>query len=289
MVASLKSVTSPTLSVDIINSAVKSHKGINMIWVLVEGDDDVNLYGGFFDKQTSYVLKANAIENKREKSCKQYVLNIVSEFLKYEKLHVIGIVDADYDRYSYNTTYPQNVFVTDHRDIEMTMLACKNTHDRLNQWCNELLQKLTDDVLPKAKIMGFLRIYNEVKDLGFTFSDFFKISMLWDNKTHQFMENWENVVYDSFVNRINHSGGKILRKDINTFIINHNLNSESSYDVCRGHDVIDILSNVLIKQQYCKRNLVNELFKYFEKDDFLQTNFGNSIFLWATNECLSCL
>lgn len=286
MVASLKASTpAPLYTKAAILMALKSPAGQRTAWIVVEAEDDVNVYQKFVNS-ASTVVKTS--ENDKGRKGYANVESIVTE-IKYEVpvAHICGIRDADYTRYGAAApTYPADVFYTDHRDLEMTLLYAESVLDELRIWAPGFDNALTL-CIPICRHLGYLRIYNMTKNLSCAFRDGLSAGKFWDFSNQTLISDWKDKSTAAFIQLVN---GVCTEKDIQAFICEKSLEAEDYHDICRGHDLLSFLSKALINtQEYSERNMMLKMTKAYCQADFMSTNLYALIKTWQEREGVTAL
>ena len=219
------------------------------------------------------------------KSGYRYVEEIVSELLmEYDRILILGIRDADYTRYeSPMHQYPANIYATDHRDLEMMMLAAPSVPNALEQWDTEFSIKL-GECRPLVRTIGYMRIFNHIKNIGFDFRKWFKTNVVWNQETHQLKEDWEITLQSIFFNYCGNRDADTMsriEKEYNQLIIDQNLGKESDYDICQGHDVLHWLSIMMVKNDYAESRIMRRMTDAYSYDDFRKARLHESIKAWS--------
>lgn len=80
---------------------------------------------------------------------------------------ILGIRDRDFVDFIESYNKPNNVYLTDQRDIEMQMLESDKVILSLKQKDADIEQKI-DDVKPIARAIGCYRIFNDIHRCGFS-------------------------------------------------------------------------------------------------------------------------
>ena len=140
-------------------------------FVVVEGADDLAFYRRFFNTSTTAVYYSTKQTDEGEivtGGCEE-LQNIVKSVLVDGRTDkIIGIMDTDYRKYKKNYKYPQQVFHTDYRDMEMTAFNTPSVKAALNVWNSDFTNKLKS-LEPMLRHAGKLRIINEIYRLGCNF------------------------------------------------------------------------------------------------------------------------
>ncbi|MDR2692281.1 MAG: DUF4435 domain-containing protein [Dysgonamonadaceae bacterium] len=140
--------------IDEIRLALNSETGNQIIWVLVEGEDDRKIYPKFLDETRASVEFVTGGKGQ---------LTIALNALAKETKQVIGIQDADFLHIDKNYPAVTNLFYTDYHDIEMTMLSFDEV--RCNCFTEYRMQANQNDiwknVLQEASYIAYIRWYSE--------------------------------------------------------------------------------------------------------------------------------
>lgn len=281
---SLEYLSSRDDSRHIVNSieiALKSSLGRQYVWVIVEAEEDFDFYKKFFNDKTK-VYSASA-QNK--KGGYIVVEKFVEEIPKsWSDVKILGIRDADYTKYQEEQYQPpQNIFLTQHRDLEMMMLSFSSACKGLERWNTQFPNKI-DETLPYAKVLGYLRIYNQERNLSCMFRNA-KVSLKseWNDDLHQMNDDWEASLQEKFENGVKCKLPTFAfdLNDYRSFIQMKDLEQESAYDVCRGHDVLSLLSLMMIKTDaYTTKTITNKMIESSSLIDFKQTTLYSSLRVW---------
>lgn len=277
-------VREPSGTKSAIRQALMSPAGIRTAWVVVEAEEDVAVYEKFM-RRDSTVVKTSEDSSGR----KGYAnVEIIVHEIKEEKptAHIMGIRDADYSRYEEGYTVPVNIFLTDYRDLEMMLLEAGSVKRALEARIPEF-EDVLDSCFPICRLFGYLRIYNEISNLKLRFHDLLKTNLFWDYKNHALIEGWEKQCIDMFVSLVEN---RCTYDDVNAFIKTKRLYQENSYDICRGHDVLRLLSLSLIHEHiYSVKNIMTIMIASYSSGDFKTTRLYASIQAWQVKEGVEAL
>lgn len=282
MPKSLRStIEEPTNTRDSILMSLKSPLGIRTVWIVVEGEDDVQVYERLFDKRYS-IVKHASIDDSRRGGYKN-VEHIVSEVINQVKgAKIIGIRDKDYSLLlNHNFKFPKNIFFTDRRDMEMMVLESNTVSSKLRLWTNLLYDKAFNTAKCVAVFLGHLRIYNHINHLSRSFHQL-KVNKIWNQNEHKLHDNWKEYC-------LHFVSDEITEDDLMLFANEHQLLECSFYDICRGHDFIKYLSLALIKQEYNKNEIFKMMIGSYSVDEFRKTGLYSSIYKWQTSNNVSIL
>jgi len=201
------------------------------VFILVEGSEDSRLWKRFLNSNAMVVICVT----------RENAIDVASQFLQSSS--VIGIIDSDAEFLVTQRTYPSNVFLTDFRDIEISLFSEMNLNAILNELGSpEKIQAWTTihgspypQLVLQAKIIGALFLVSQQEGLGLTFKDlrwkdFVDRASLQIN-VKEFVEHVKNKSH-----RHSLSTDELLQKM--TVICN----SINSYHIIRGHDIIGIIA-----------------------------------------------
>lgn len=268
-----------------IKFALRTPRGRSIVWVVVEDVDDAVVYGRFLDKDKTKIYPST--DEMGYKGCAN-VERIVSE-IKLEEADalIFGIRDTDYTKYeSVEHVFPEDVFVTDCRDIEMMMLAAPSVKSALNAW-NSNIQDNLDKGERIARKFGYMRICNHLRDLGCNFKKKVKIVSAWDQLSHSIRPDWEVSVLNDFFAACNIG---FTKEEFDTIVDSLQLETESRYNICQGHDVLNLLQYMMINTQiYNADSIRNKMVAAYSKDDFSASVLHQSISDWSARKNVSIL
>lgn len=279
-----ETVREPSGTKAAIRQAMMSPAGLRVVWVVVEAEEDVAIYEKFMQPDST-VVKTSEGETGR----KGYAnVELIVHEIKHEvpSAHIMGIRDADYSRYEADYSAPPNMFLTDRRDLEMMLLEAKSVKQSLHSWASAYDEAFAK-CIPVCRHFGYLRIYNELADLSVRFHGNLGPSKYWDYQQQAVKTSWKQ---DSTAKFVALSKGKCDATDVKTFIATHKLEDENLYDICRGHDVLKLLSLILIDvQTYSVEAIMAKMTKAYSMDDFKATRLYASIKAWQIAEGVTAL
>ena len=277
-------VSEPSDTKSAIRQALMSPAGLRVVWVVVEAEEDVKVYEKFMQSESTVV---NTSEDETGRKGYANVELIVSEIKKEVPVaHIMGIRDTDYSRYKDGYEAPANIFLTDRRDLEMMLLEAESVKQALRAWAPTYDQAFAK-CIPICRHFGYLRIYNSLRGLFVTFHDNLKTVKYWDDNNHDLKPNWEQESMRRFVS--------LAQKDcsadaITEFVSTLSLDKEDFLDICRGHDVIPVLSKALIRNHiYSEANIMIKMVEAYSLDDFKTTKLYSNIKTWQTFEGVTVL
>jgi len=265
--ASLQSIGSQPLVVESnLRLKVLSPAGITALWVLVEGEADPYFYERMFVAGNVHVIKAGIPDSARVVHGGYHaVIELVGKMLAARNnLHVIGIIDKDWRSFKRTLDkLPTNIFVTDRRDLEMMLFSFPRLRKALGtevtssmnanyrsyfvdgKWFKkngDWFRDVWEKGISVSRYMGVFHIiaaHYQTSKLGFKASDY------WDSTNCRLQKGWrENILQAA----IKHTG--MSRCQMHCKMIQVNLRYgvciRPFSDVCRGHDLMSLLSKQLI-------------------------------------------
>ena len=267
-----------------IRQALMSPAGLRVVWVVVEAEEDVAVYEKFMQPESTVVRTSESETGRKGYANVETIVREVKE--EEPRAHIMGIRDADYSRFEADYTVPENIFLTDRRDLEMMLLEAESVKQTLRAWAPTYDDAFTKCV-PICRFFGYLRIYNNVADLSVTFHEHLRITKFWVYKQQALESNWEQKSTTQFVEL---SENKCTAVDVKAFISTRSLEKENFYNVCRGHDLLKLLSlNLIDVQTYSVKAIMAKMIEAYSLDDFKSTQLYSSILAWQTAESVTAL
>lgn len=268
MVGSIRgAVEQPKYTLSSILQGLHSPRGIKTLWVVVEDNEDKAFYEKFSNLNTSRI-KTSEDENGY-KGCEK-LESIVREIRGKGYTNIIGIRDADYIRYG-GELIPSGIFVTDQRDLEMTLLYSQSVKDCMSSEIAGFVSDI-ERSMQICRFAGYARIMNSVHDLGCNFKRKVKISKVWDGNNHTVLPDWQERYLDNFIAQ-SKPECSITREAFYTFVESHSLEEESDYYVCQGHDVMRVFHYIKRNAPSCQPlTLVMKMIDVYPYDDFKSTS-----------------
>ena len=261
-----------------IKMAMRSPAGSRMIWTIVEGEADVRLYSRMLNEETVTIKTSEGIDGKRGyKNVESIVVDIVAE---ERDAKIFGIRDRDYTSFEVPThVFPDNVFVTDRRDLEMMLLDAPSVISVITNWAPYFTDAIAI-ALEVGIVLGQLRLCNHLNNFSCVFRDRLKLSRIWNQNTHELEVGWRqycrSVLYEYLTD-----------EELTAFIARHKLDEASPYDLCRGHDVLKYLSLALVKLEYSVPSITSQMINAYSIQDFQRTNLYADIREWQVKNNVS--
>lgn len=284
--------------------SISSPAGLLTLWVLVEGDADPYFYERMFDMSRTKVVKVGKLgKDGKLHGGNKVVKDLVSNLLS-ETQFVIGIIDRDWRPYKKDAhlSHPLHIFETDQRDLEMTLLSFTSLQSALRQevintmnsnhkrwlkrgyWCRkngDWYKDVWELCCKVSRYMGSLRIvasHYELPRVDFTMPD------CWDDVEHKLYDNWENRLFNRTMEQ---TGCSCVRLLYSCWMAKYryDLNHRTIYDVCRGHDFLSVLSEMLIdKWHFSERWMTFFMTKEMAVTDIRQMRLYQDIDSWAISK-----
>jgi len=276
MIQSLQSLILPgQLALQTIPLLVRTAKGSQTTYIIVESEYDQLVYNKFINLQKVHIFTSSMIEKNYQESCTcvEDIVYQVTQTIKH--VAVLGIRDADYTPFNSSYSLPGNIFRTDARDIEMMMFECTEVKRELKKMVVDF-----DDYYNKsltiARPIGFFRMLNDVHQLGFSFKKNLKYDQLLESHSGDLAPGAIN----SFANTFFCTVINYTINDFETFKIAHQAINDS--EICRGHDVISLLGNYL-RNRITKKEIELTLAVYYAFTSFQSTALYSQINQWGVD------
>lgn len=251
----------------------------NNVFVLVEGEDDIKLYGKFLNDSCKIEPIPGGV-SKLETS-----LQTIPNYVR--KINLIGIRDADFMHIESKNAAFANLFLTDTHDTETMMMTSDEAFKTI---LYEFLPKTTistsqlrQQILKCVEFLGYLRWYNNLNDLELNFKgigldkliDYTSFTI---NKTHLVQ-----YILNRSPNAKIKDESQILN-DVNSLTQTfHNL-----FHICNGHDVLKAFAAYLTKSNRGSgvndTRIASQLRTSYNFDNFKKTNLYKNLTDYALSE-----
>lgn len=281
MASSLASVVaSPLFTKAAILQALKSDAGMRTAWIIVEAEEDYNVYNGFMNPATTVVKTSEGDDGRRGYANVELIVTDVKAAVP--AAHICGVRDADYTKYEDTPhTFTDNVFITDRRDVEMMMLEADSVQTVLKAWLPDFDTAFARCILI-CRHLGYLQIINHIEGLECVFRKHMKVSRFWNQLEHTLVSDWKKQCNQTFYCLTEGAGTEF---HINHFIIEKSLTGENFYDVCRGHDVLAVLSLSSVNTNiFSPAAIMRKMIETYTFDDFKTTKLYASLKEWQNAE-----
>ncbi|MEA5619583.1 DUF4435 domain-containing protein [Cronbergia sp. UHCC 0137] len=274
------------LSVDREANAIQLRREtFSGVFLLVEGSSDKTLYERLVDNSECQLISYS----NRKPSSKFCVIEIIKILDKNGFHGVIAIVDADFDHLGITPYSNPNLFRTDTHDLETMLLNSPALEKVIAEFgSEEKITRFGQDIrtvlLEVGTPIGYLRWVSQLDGLNLTFN---------------------GIKFSSFINELtleldqikliqevkNKSQAFALdSKNLQHRLISQQSSNDDPWQVCCGHDLVEILSIGLRKaigsakasdvESTC---LERSLRLAYEETYFCKTHIYLSIRLWESN------
>lgn len=247
----------------------------NTKWVLVEGEDDIKIYGKLLNNKLVSVEQVHGGVGQ---------LRIAVSTLVNETKQVLGIRDADFLHLNHQNEIIESLFVTDFHDTEMLMIS---SNASMNSLFSEFLSGELDFDEIRTKIL------NSISFLG---------AIRWYNDTHNLELNFKGISLQNLFN----SRDLSLDKNAKVLEINHRSPNKKStitvtnieefipaeidlYNVCNGHDFEKALASFISERSnngISDKEVGKSLRLSYNISQFETTNLYNSLVNWEKRSSL---
>ncbi len=253
-------------------------------FLLVEGSSDKTFYERFVDKSACQLVTTSG-----KPSSKQRAIEILEILENSSFQGVLAIVDADFDRVQAMQYNNPNLLRTDTHDLEMMLikspalekvLAELGSEDKITKFSQDIREFL----LSVAVFIGYLRwiSLSDGLDLtfeGITFSKFINEQTLQIDEIKMIQEVKNKSQAFSLTDT-----------DLQQKITIYRNNNYNSWEVCCGHDLVEILSLSLRKvigsnkaADVESNRLKISLRLAYEEVYFHKTQLYSDILTWESN------
>lgn len=256
-------------------------------FLLIEGNSDRTFYERFIDGKECQIVVTSG---------KSRAISILKILEGFSFQGVVAIVDADFDRLENFVSTSPNLIQTDTHDLETMLLISpalekvicefgirsddESSRQKMTDFSNTVRTKLLDCGIP----IGYLRWISLQESLNLTF-DGIEFAKFIDGKTIQ-------ICLKNLIKEVkNKSQAHLLQtEDLQRKIENQRDDSHDPWQVCCGHDLVEILS-LGLRQLASKKNksevkpddLERSLRLAYEGVFFYQTQLYTKIRLWESS------
>ncbi len=271
---------------DEVANAIRLSRAIKKteVFILVEGDTDMRLLRKFFDEEQTFIEIAHSREN---------LLGAVELLENDERL--IAIRDRDFDRIQSVSNPYDNVFLSDHHDIEAMMLNSSALDYLIAEHGQyDKLKKIEDNILDlliqAGKPIGYLRLYNEINNLGLKFRDL-------DTSDYKKFLNVDDLKVN-LRKLIQTLKNKSQKPQLDTEQVVQDLQElyddlHHDLDICSGHDLATILGIAFYKligsmtgSQINRETMEEKLRIAYSPSEFMKSQLYQDLLAWANQKGL---
>ncbi len=256
----------------------KTSKG----FMLVEGITDHRLYSKFIDQNGCEIVIADSKSN---------VIQCIEGCNRERMKGILGIVDADFWRLEQHVHNDENLFLTDFHDLECMLINSPAYENILTEYANRnkylrfeerKKKSLKHILLENGAKIGYLRWYSLQYNIGLKFSnlDFSRFVNLGELEIDTLRLIDEVLIHSKKQGKLN---AKKILEDIENFI----KKQQSLWEVCCGHDLIELLTIGLVSifGEYNAKNLFSGNLEgsfrlAYQHDYFLKTKLYQNLNEW---------
>jgi hypothetical protein len=273
------------LSVDRDANAIRQRRStFSGTFLLVEGSSDRIFYERFSDKLACVLISISG-----KPSSKLRVIEVLNILGKSSFQGCLAIVDADFDHLQAPLDGNPNLIRTDTHDLETLLINSSalekvvaefGSEEKIAKFGRELRTALIEAGMP----IGYLLWISQLNNLNLTF-DGIKFSKFIDNQTLQINEL--NLIQEV---RNKSQAFALKSEDLQNFLINQKSENHDPWQVCCGHDLVEILSLGLRSaigsakaSDVESNNLERNLRLAYEGTYFCKTQIYLSVRSWENN------
>ncbi|OBQ36078.1 MAG: hypothetical protein AN485_12225 [Anabaena sp. MDT14b] len=253
-------------------------------FLLVEGSSDKTFYERFVDK-----LSCELVITAGKPSSKQRAITILEILEKSNFQGVLAIVDADFDRLQNIPDTSPNLLRTDTHDLETMLIKSSALEKVISEFGSEekitqLNRDIREVLISVGVAVGYLRYISQSDGLNLTFEGI-TFSKFIDEKNWQFNEV-------KLIQEVKNKSQAFYLKDedLEKRLITEKSNNQDYWQVCCGHDLVEILSLGLRKAIGTNKtvdveanSLERNLRLAYEVAYFYKTQLYLEIRKWETN------
>ncbi|QLE59099.1 DUF4435 domain-containing protein [Nostoc sp. TCL26-01] len=273
------------LSVDREANAIRLRRSTFLgTFLLVEGSSDKIFYERFVDKLACALVSVSG-----KPSSKLRVIEVLNILERSNFQGVLAIVDADFDHLGTLLHKSHNLIRTDTHDLETMLLKSSALDKVITEFASEeKITKFDRDIrtaLLEAGIsIGYLLWISQIDGLNLTF-DGLIFSRFIDEQTLQINEV---RLIEEVKNKS--QAFALKTKDLQKRLMEQKSSNHDPWQVCCGHDLVEILSLSLRKtigsakaNDVEPNSLERNLRLAYEAVYFCKTQMYSSISIWESN------
>jgi Protein of unknown function (DUF4435) len=254
-------------------------------FLLLEGSTDEKFYARFSD-----LLKCKLTVVSGKPSSKILVIQVLAILDRDNFQGVLGIVDADFDQLEQTPERSLNLILTDTHDLETIIIQSPALDKVLAEFGSEQKVKAFDRDIRTTLIevslsIGYLRWVSQLDKLNLTFEDI-EFKKFVNDRTLKLTEiDLIKTIQNKSQNKPQYIAVKA--EDLKERIKIRKSNNYDPWQVCCGHDMVEVLSLGLqkaigtynsneVKPELLERNLRLA----YEEAYFLNTQIYTSVVAW---------
>ena len=253
--------------------SLKNKNDYQKVLVLVEGPDDIFIYGLLLDP-AKVILEEHC---SAQSGCAN-VMAMLKEInrrpfhVRRRRVNHLAILDADFNRVLNRLSNEENLVYTDCHDNEMMTLSVPNT---MEGFCctfgvpNAEIASVKNDIWRDLKTLTLLKWYNDEFQLGANFKDL----------DLQNMSSEDLTGVNELFRIINDRSGNCIAtlQGFKDYLTTHSVDDNNRYEVTNGHDFVSRLQTTLRNRYHCQKKE-----KYIER--YLQLQLSANKFV-TTGMC----
>lgn len=205
-------------------------------FLLVEGSSDKVFYQRFVDSNKCELISVSGKPSSKLRVIKVLEILEISNFAG-----IMAIIDADFDYLENSLRNNPNLFYTDTHDLETTLIKSPALDKVISEFGSERkISKFNQDIrtvlLDAGILIGYLRWISQTDGLGLKFSNII-FSKFINEKTLQ-------IDKLKLIKEVKNKSQAFILTDenLNQRLIDKQNNSHDPWQVCCGHDLVEILS-----------------------------------------------
>ncbi len=223
-----------------IESAMKHEEAKNKVWVLVEGYLDVYMYYKVFNADKILMRKVEK-GTVVTGSVKKALIKTLENRRNAGMRNVIGIIDKDYEWLCNHDVAMPNLFETDGRDLEITLLMDPAVRQEIKANLPNI-EDLCSITAPASRYIGYMYIAAEKMNRKLGISKWGVSNFA---QTGALLADYEEHILAKLNNKLKRWGEPTLsRNDIDTMVSNMQLDAVDDKYIWRGHSTLPLLAYV---------------------------------------------
>lgn len=273
------------LSVDRDANAIRMRRStFSGTFLLVEGSSDKSFYERFVDRAICILVIISGNPSRKNR-----VIEVLGSLQKSNFHGILAIVDADFERLEGFLDDNPDLFRTDLHDLETMLINSPALEKVIAEFGSEdkitrFGQDIRTLILENGVIVGHLRWISRIDGLNLTFNGITFSSFI-NEKTMKIDQSKfiQEVINKSQAHSLNN-------KDLQQRINSQKDENHDPYQVCCGHDLVEILSLGFRKAigsyqpSEVKPDILERSLRLaYEEVYFYETNLYLSIRLWESN------
>lgn len=259
-------------------SSMKTEFAVGKVWVLVEGTLDVYMYMKVFKDSVVRIRMVDKGHTIDTDSVKKALVNILDNRSNAGVKNIIGIIDKDYEWLCGHDVTMPNLFETDGRDIEITLLTDPVVRQEIKANMPNI-DDLCTITAPASRYIGYMYIAAEKKNkkLGIKKWGVSNIS-----QTGALLANYKEHILSKMNAKLTKWGDPTLsRNDIDTMVSDMHLDEIADKYIWRGHTTLQLIAYVNGQDNnYSEETISNLLIDCCDRENALSWDCFQRIKQW---------